>query len=159
MGWQRLGLLWREAQDTHSTQSCSPPSLSPSGEAWPCHIPHSVTPQHRGSGVLVQPRVRAGSRGRAPHEGLPKGCLVSSQVNLGLLRENPGQGGSWEQSHRPTAPLLLDGSGQQSRVPRAFLLGRDPVASLDTGAVLGAGGHRGALHTQLGPATEARNVK
>lgn len=91
MGWQRLGRLWRETQSTHSTQSCSRPALSPLGAAWPCHVPPSVTPLHSGSKVPVQQRARAGSRGRALHEGLPKGCLVSSQVNLGLLRENPGQ--------------------------------------------------------------------
>lgn len=44
MGWQRLGRLWRESQGTHSTQSCSPPALSPLGAAQPCHVPHSVTP-------------------------------------------------------------------------------------------------------------------
>lgn len=73
-------------------QPCHPwvqagPATSPQ-----CH------PQHRGSEVPVHTQPW-----ESPAEGLPKGCLVSSQVDLGLLRGNPGQGGSWEWSRQPVA--------------------------------------------------------
>lgn len=86
----------------------APTALSPWVQPGPATSP-SVTP---GTGTAEPAAV-----GEPRTMERAKGCLVSSQVNLGLPRENPGQRGSWERSRRPAAPLLLDGSGQQCRVP------------------------------------------
>lgn len=96
------GRLWREAQGTHSTQTCSGPALSPLGAAWPCHVPHGVTPQHRGS---KQPELAAG--GRAPR-GAAKG----------LLGVKPGEFGTAERKSRPVWELGTEPPARSPAAPR-----------------------------------------